>query len=45
MHEELSIIQAEMKDKEEKLRQDRDSALLKALKASKKLDKLQNAPK
>ena len=33
MHEELSIIQAEMKDKEEKLRQDRDSALLKALKA------------
>ena len=38
-------MQAEMRVKEDKLRQERDTAQLKALKALKKLDKLQSAPK
>ena len=45
LHQELNLIQAEMRAKEEKLRQERDNAQLKALKALKKLDKLQSAPK
>ena len=45
LHSELTVLQAEMRTKEEKLRQERDQAQLKALKALKKLDKLQSAPK
>ena len=45
LNQELSLIQNSMRAKEDKLRQERDQAQLKALKCLEKLEKLQNAPK